>query len=194
MVINTHGGDTESSKVMLATTSDHVEISNELSGLIDDAAKRGVRIAIQVGSCYSGNLIKALGPKLKGHPNVCLLAASSPGRLTYVESEHLIEALDDEPNLEAAYLSGREKAWIIPFIPMVSSPAGLMAARDLDFSKNHVFDEIDSDKARADRLCTDSLSHLEKLKALANSAQGESEKKVVRVLKKNQYRSRLGHQ
>lgn len=146
VIIDTHGSPGGRPGELNISVNGEKVSDAVLMKLIDAANKKGVKVGLLGGTCYSGNLMKYMSDK------VCVITGAQPDRVAYSGFwEKLMNELGNErnPNLEVAFLRARLASTNGRTIdqPMISTPAGIAVDRILQPIKSGIFyrDDIESD-------------------------------------------------
>lgn len=132
--LDTHGGYSDG-KYSIYTANGTVEVLPALHRIKELAKKRGVKLGIIGGTCYSGNLLDL------ADTNTCVLSISPHDVVGFThQSQKLNELLTSGSvdNLEQLHLMGRSKAVGKISQPLISTEAGRKSFELLRPLKNHL--------------------------------------------------------
>ncbi len=174
VVVESHGEESVDQEVTVATSDGLLDVEPFLKLIIEDAAKKGVKVGIFLGNCYSGTQLPRVDPSGKA----CIVSISAPGRVGYSQfSTQVVQKLGAGWDMEKSFLEARKNHLIDSVneasfgLPQISTEAGLMTMNRMSVFSRHRFDPRDNSRALRDQIsCEDDLKQIDQLKGLAGKA------------------------
>lgn len=178
LMVETHGSQENASDVEIETVDGRIQIESFLRRIVDAAAKKKIKIAIILGSCYSGTVVE----RFSRENHACIVSATAPARLGYSNfTSEVVDKLSTGTDLETAFLMTR-KVYLLEDanadffgLPQISTEAGRTTMDHMAVFSRHRFEAIDHRRALLDQIsCDDELAEIDRLKMLAKTALGKT--------------------